>query len=112
MNPSPPHDDGCLICGKLAEQVPVGVFSEYAGEGERHGERVWICEDCAQVKEYARAFVMQARDHFTTFGDTDPGGARRRGLSHGYSYRIASPVLRAQVGEQGLNRFHEWTEDI
>ena len=112
MSALPTREDGCLICGKTAEQVPVGVFSEYAGEGERHGERVWLCEECAQVKEYARAFVTQARDHFTISGDAGPGGAKRRGMSHGFSYRIASPVLRAQVGEHGLNRFHEWTEDI
>lgn len=106
------HDDGCLICGRTSDTVPVGVFSEYTGSGERHGERVWICEDCAQVQEYARAFVTHARDHFTSFGGTWLEGVERRGMTHGYSYRIVSPVLRARVDEDGFNRFHEWTMDI
>jgi hypothetical protein len=111
---SPPenHDNGCLICGKAADQVPVGVYSEYTGEGARHGERVWICEGCAQVKEYARAFVVQARDHYTSYGGTWPENQPRTGLPYAYSYRIASPVLRAQVDQHGLNLFHAWTADL
>ena len=62
--PPPIADDGCLICGKDAAQVPVGVFSEYAGDDARHGARIWICEECAQVEEYARSFVIQAREHY------------------------------------------------
>lgn len=99
------RDEGCLLCGKLAGQVAVGVYSEFAGGGKRQGERVWICEACAQVEEFARAFVIQARDHFTIYGDN-----RLDGMA--YSYRIVSPVLRAQVDEQGLNRFHAWTADL
>lgn len=102
------RDDGCLLCGKLAEQAAIGVYSEFAGDGDRQGERIWICEACAQVEEYARAFVIQARDHFTIYGDN-----RLNGLPEmAYSYRIVSPVLRAQVDEQGLNRFHAWTADL
>ena len=111
---SPPetHDNGCLICGKAADQVPVGVYSEYTGEGERHGERVWICEGCAQVKEYARAFVIQARDHYTSYGGTWLDSQLPPGLPYAYSYRIASPVLRAQVDKHGFNLFHAWTADL
>ncbi len=111
--PVPAADDGCLICGKDAAHVPLGVFSEYVGGGERHGARIWICEACAQVEEYARSFVLQARDHYATYGETDQRG--ERGLEqqiYGYSYRIVSPVLRAQHGTGGMNRFHEWTLDI
>jgi hypothetical protein len=107
--PSPSTDDGCLICGKTAAQVPVGVFSEYAGDGERHGARIWICEECAQVEEYARSFVIQAREHYATYGEQSERGA---GQIFGYSYRIVSPTLRAQQGAGGMNRFHEWTLDI
>lgn len=106
------HDNGCLICGKTAEQVPVGVYAEYPGEGERQGERVWLCEDCAQTKDYARAFVMQVRDHFASYDGTQLSPKNHPSQIYGFGYRIASPVLRAQVGEHGTNRFHEWTEDI
>lgn len=110
--PPPTPDDGCLICGKAAAEVPIGVFSEYAGEGERHGARIWICETCAQVEEYARSFVLQARDHYAMYGETGKHDERGPGQIYGYSYRIVSPVLRAQQGADGMNRFHEWTLDI
>ncbi len=90
----------------------MGVLTVYVGDDERQGERVWLCEECAQVKAYARAFVTQARDHFTSFGGTRPDSEQRTGMVHGYGYRIVSPILRAQQGEAGLSRFHEWTEDI
>ncbi|HEY8597052.1 MAG TPA: hypothetical protein VIL85_01400 [Thermomicrobiales bacterium] len=109
---TPVTDDGCLICGKGAAQVPLGVFSEYAGDGERHGARIWICEGCAQVEEYARSFVLQAREHYAMYSETDQRGERGPDQIYGYSYRIVSPVLRAQQGAGGMNRFHEWTLDI
>lgn len=90
----------------------MGVLSVYTGDDDRRGARVWICEECAQVRAYARAFVTQARDHFTSFADPGPDGGARTGMVYGYGYRIVSPVLRAQRGENGLSRFHEWTEDI
>ena len=93
-------------------QVPMGVLSVYTGEDDRRGDRVWICEECAQVKAYARAFVTQARDHFTSFGDPSRDSGTGTGMVQGFGYRIVSPVLRAQWGEAGLSRFHEWTEDI
>jgi hypothetical protein len=92
--------------------VPIGVMTQYNGDGPREGERIWICEECAQVEEYARAFVTQARDHFTSFGGTWLNGVPHQGMTHGYSYRIVSPVLREQTDEHGFNRFHEWTMDI
>jgi len=110
--PAPVADDGCLICGKDAAQVPLGVFSEYAGDDERHGARIWICEACAQVEEYARSFVLQARDHYATYGEPAQRGEPGPDRIYGYSYRIVSPVLRAQQGTDGMNRFHEWTLDI
>jgi hypothetical protein len=106
------RDDGCLICGKTTDQVPVGVYAEYPVEGTRHGERVWLCERCAQTKDYARAFVLQVRDHYASYADAQPPLQDNPPQVYGYGYRIASPVLRAQVGEHGSNRFHEWTEDI
>ena len=106
------RDDGCLICGRPAGQVPVGVFAEYALPGDREGERVWLCEECAQVREYARAFVMQVREHYGVRGGVGWEGVELPPDSFGYSYRIASPVLRAQVGEDGLPRFHAWTIDL
>jgi hypothetical protein len=106
------RDDGCLICGKTTEQVPVGVHAEYPGEGARHGERVWLCEICAQNRDYARAFVMQVRDHYASYASTQSAPGDDASQVYGYGYRIASPVLRTQVGEHGSNRFHEWTEDI
>lgn len=110
--PTPIADDGGLICGKAAEQVPIGVFSEYVGDGERHGARIWICEECAQIEEYARSFVLQAREHYATYGAIGQCGERGPGRIYGYSYRIVSPILRAQQGANGMNRFHEWTLDI
>lgn len=106
------RDDGCLICGRTAERVPVGVYADYPGEGARTGERVWLCEECAQTRDFARAFVLHVRDHYASDADRQPlpGDAAQR--IYGFGYRIASPVLRAQVGERGLNQFHEWTEDI
>ncbi len=108
----PAADDGCLICGKAATQVPIGVFSEYAGEGERHGARVWICEACSQVEEYARSFVLQVREYYATYGKTGQCGECGPHQIYGYSYRLVSPVLRSQQGAGGMNRFHEWTLDI
>ena len=43
-----------------------------AAAGARRGARIWICEECAQIKAYARAFVTQARDHFASFADSLP----------------------------------------
>jgi hypothetical protein len=106
------RDDGCLICGRPSAVVPLGVYSEYAGEGERHGERVWICEECAQVESYARAFVFQAREQYGLHGGDDWQGLRLPETSFGFSYRIVSPVLRALIDEQGFNLFHAWTLDI
>jgi hypothetical protein len=109
---APIPDDDCLICGKNEAQVPIGVLSVYTGDDERRGARVWICEECAQVEAYARAFVTQARDHFSSFADSRSEGGPRTGMVYGYGYRIVSPLLRSQRGENGLSRFHEWTEDI
>jgi hypothetical protein len=105
-------DEGCLICGKTTEEVPVGVYAEYPGEGARHGERVWLCEACAQTKDYARAFVLQVRAHYASYASAHSSLEEDTKQVYGYGYRIASPILRAQVGEHGSNRFHEWTEDI
>lgn len=105
-------DHGCLICGRPSTVVPVGVYSQYAGSGERQGERVWICEECAQVEAYARAFVFQAREQFSLYGGVDWEGLRLPETSCGFSYRIVSPLLRALTDEQGFNRFHAWTADI
>ena len=106
------RDDGCLICGKTTEQVPIGVYAEFPGEGARHGERVWLCEGCAQTREFARAFVLQVRDHYASYETMHRAAQDDRQRIFGYGYRIASPVLRALVSERGTNRFHEWTEDI
>jgi hypothetical protein len=92
--------------------VPIGVYSKYVGEGERCGERVWICEECAQVEAYARAFVFQAREQYSHHGGGDWQGLRLPETSSGFSYRIVSPLLRALTDEQGFNRFHTWTLDI
>ena len=105
-------DDDCLICGKDETQVSMGVLCVYTGDDGRRGERVWLCEECAQVEVYARAFVTQARDHFTIFADSRSEGGPRTGMDYGYGYRLVSPLLRSQHGENGLSRFHEWTEDI
>ena len=66
------HDNGCLICGRTSDAVPVGVMTEYNGDGPCEGERAWLCGESAQVKDYARAFIMQARDHYGAYGG---GGA-------------------------------------
>ena len=111
--PTPAHDaDGCLICGRREAVVPVGVYSEYAGGGARHGERVWICEACAQVEEYARAFVIQAREQYSAQGGVDWEGVQLPATSTAFSYRIVSPVLRALIDADGQNLFHAWTMDI
>lgn len=104
--------DDCLICGRGADRMPVGVFAGYAMEGTRHGERVWLCEDCAQVREYARAFVVQVREHYGVHGGEGWEGVAMPPMSYGYGYRIASMVLRPQVGEEGVNRFYDWTLDL
>lgn len=108
----PAADDGCLICGRDAAQVPIGVFSEYAGDDGRNGARIWLCEECAQIKEYARSFVIQAREHYATYGEKSGRDERGANQIYGYSYRIVSPTLRSQQGASGMNRFHEWTLDI
>ena len=113
MTAIPPNSDhGCLICGRGSDVVPVGVYSEWAGEGERRGERVWLCEECAQVEEYARAFVFQAREQFSLRGGTAVGDEALPEASVGFSYRIVSPILRARTDAGGVNLFHAWTIDI
>jgi hypothetical protein len=105
-------DNGCLICGRTSDVVSLGVYSEYAGEGARQGERVWICEECAQIEEYARAFVIQAREQFSIHGGGGWQGQHLPETSVAFSYRIVSPVLRSLTDEHGVNRFHAWTIDI
>lgn len=105
-------DPGCLICGRASDVVPVGVYSEYAGSGARQGERVWICEECAQIEDYARAFVFQAREQFSLHGGGGWQGQHLPETSAAFSYRIVSPLLRALTDEHGVNRFHAWTMDI
>ena len=111
-NDPPGNDHGRLIRVRDSEVVPVGLYSEYAGEGERQGERVWICEECAQVEAYARAFVIQAREQYRLHGGAGWQGERLPETSFGFGYRIVSPALRAQIDEYGVNRFHAWTIDI
>lgn len=105
------RDDGCLICGRTSDIVPVGVETEYEGDGPRDGERAWLCEDCAQVREYARAFITQARNHYGAYGSFGWLGIETPKIVYGFSYRIVSERMKAEYDEMGVHQFDEWTMD-
>ncbi len=62
------HDNGRLSCGRTSDAVPVGVMTEYNGDEPREGERARLRDECAQVKDYARACIMQAKEHYGSYG--------------------------------------------
>jgi hypothetical protein len=103
MPPTP--DNGCLICGRTSDAVPTGVVAEYVGDDARDGERLLLCEECAGVRDYARAFMAQARDHYR-------GPRGFLGVRRGLAYRMVSEELRAEQNEMGVHQFDEWTMDI
>lgn len=47
------EEDGCLICGRTSDAVPVGVITQYNGDGPRKRERAWLCDECSQERDYA-----------------------------------------------------------
>jgi len=108
----PSHDNGCLICGRTSDAVPVGVMTEYNGDGPREGERAWLCDECAQVEDYARAFIMQAKEHYGSYGGVGWPGVAMPKTSYDCSYRIVSERMRAEYDEIGIHQFDEWVIDI
>lgn len=106
----PGHDNGCLICGRTSDAVPVGVMTEYNGDGPREGERAGLCDDCAQVKDYARAFIMQVKEHYGSYGGVEWMGMAK--TSYGFSYRIVSESMKVEYDEIGIHQFDEWVIDI
>ena len=98
--------------GRTGDAVPVGVMTEYNGDGPREGKRAWLCDESAQVKDYARACITQAKEHYGSYGGVEWMGMAMPKTSYGYSYRIVSESMKAEYDEIGIHQFDEWVIDI
>jgi len=92
--------------------VTVGVIAEYNGDGPREGERAWLCDECAQERDYARAFIMQAKEHYGSHGGVGWMGIRNPENSYGFSYQIVAERLKAEYDDLGTQQFDAWVTDI
>ena len=87
-------------------------MTEYNGGGPREGQRDLLCDEYAQVKDYARAFITQERHHYGSNGGVEWMGINNPKSIYGFSYHITSERMKAEYDEIGTHQFDAWVHDI
>jgi len=64
------------------------------------------------VEDYARAFIMQAKEHYGSHGGVRWMGIRKPENSYGFSYRIISERLKAENDDTETHQFDAWMIEI
>ena len=64
------------------------------------------------VEDDARAFIMQAKEHYGSYGGGGWIGVTMPKTSYGFSYRIVSERLKAENDDTGTHQFDAWVIDI
>jgi hypothetical protein len=100
----------CVACGRDTHAAHVGVVTVLQGGGPRDGAEAWICEDCAQDRDRARAFVRLAHQRYPAHSGHGKGHWLGKGS---ITLRVVSPLLASRDPDNphgGI--FHDLTRDV